>query len=205
MNESNCSADIALLGGAVEDSILMPDPLPSANLLASTGTLTRSGSSTETSSHTSANAGSKSSVSYLSSVAEETPNRSQLRSCGTLGKLHAAHSSYNIKDDMEVFSPLVDVQPVTPSLDKLWENIGGSKKDNLSANRKPPLLFPSSGRRFPFTDDGAYNHSAVDWKPSATSTQVCSFIFFFCHFFFWLKKVLWFQTNCITFFFFFAS
>ncbi|KAJ9684369.1 hypothetical protein PVL29_016710 [Vitis rotundifolia] len=180
VNESNCTPETALLGGAVEDSILMPDPLPSvtsSSLSLSTAIPAsrnpgRSGPSTETSSLTAASGGSVSSSLYLSTE-EETPLKNHLRPGGTLARLHAPRSSYNFKDDMEVFSPLVDIQPITPSLDKLWDNHEAAKKDHLPVDKKPSsLLFPSSSRRFPFVDDGATEHPIFDWKSSSTSRQV---------------------------------
>lgn len=180
VNENNCTPETALLGGAIEDSILMPDPLPSvtssslslSTIMPASRNPGRSGPSTETSSLTATIGGSVSSSLYLSTE-EETPLRNHLRPGGTLGRLHAPRSSYNFKDDMEVFSPLVDIQPITPSLDKLWDNHEPAKKDHLSVEKKPSsLLFPSSSRRFPFADDGATDHPIFDWKSTSTSRQV---------------------------------
>ncbi|OMO53388.1 hypothetical protein COLO4_36753 [Corchorus olitorius] len=114
----------------------MPDPLPSVT---------------------------SSSLSQSTSISgsQETPHRWLLWPGGTLSRLHAPRSTYNFKDDMEVFSPLVDVQPITPSLDKFWNDNDGSKKPS-------PLLFPSS-RRFAFADDGASDHPIFDWKSSSTT------------------------------------
>lgn len=175
VNESTCTAETALLGNAVEDSILMPDPLPSTTsssvslpTAVSGSRLGRSGLGTEASSFT---LGSMSSTLNLSSV-EETPQRNHLRPGGTLSRLHAPRTSYNPKDDMEVFSPLVDVQPITP-LDKLWDDHEGSKKDHLRIDKKPSShIFPSSSRRFPFAEDGPNDHPIFDWKASSTSRQV---------------------------------
>ncbi|KAF2318913.1 hypothetical protein GH714_011633 [Hevea brasiliensis] len=141
VNGSTCTAETALLGGAVEDSILMPDPLPSvtsssvslSTAVLSSRNLGRSGLSVGASSLPSTNSGSASS---MPSFAEETPHRSHLWPSGTLARLHAPRTIYNFKDDMEVFSPLVDVQPITPSLDKLWDDHEGTKKDNLSIDKK---------------------------------------------------------------------
>ncbi|KAJ0045263.1 hypothetical protein Pint_06386 [Pistacia integerrima] len=125
-------------GGAAEDSILMPDPLPSVtstSLSLSTAVpgsrlIGRSGTTAEASLLSVNSSGSVSSTFSFSST-EETPQRGHLRAGGPLARLHAPRSSYNFKDDMEVFSPLVDVQPITPSLDKLWDNHEGLKKDHL--------------------------------------------------------------------------
>ncbi|XP_028059672.1 uncharacterized protein LOC114263355 isoform X6 [Camellia sinensis] len=73
---------------------------------------------------------------------------------------------------MKVFSPLVEVQPITPSLDKLWDQHEGAKKDHLRVDKKPSLLFPSSNRRFPLSKEGGgSDHPIFDWKPSSTSKQ----------------------------------
>lgn len=176
VNEINCTADTALLGGASEDSVLMPDPLPSvtssgpSNAAPSSRNAGRSGPFPEAPS-LATSGGSISSMLYSSS-AEETPHRNHLWSGGKLSRLQAPRSSYNFKDDMEVFSPLVEVQPITPSLDKLWDDLEGAKKEHLPADKRPSsLLFPSSNRRFPFTEEGVSDHPISDWKSSTTSKQ----------------------------------
>lgn len=106
------------------------------------------------------------------STAEETSVRSSSLTGGTLARLHASRS-YNFKDDMEVFSPLVEVQPITPSLDKLWGDREGPKKD---LDKKPSFLYPSS-RRFALSEEVANDsHPIFDWKSNSTSKQV--FFFF---------------------------
>ncbi|KAA0041454.1 hypothetical protein IC582_004455 [Cucumis melo] len=168
VNESNCTAEVALLGGAVEDSILMPDPLPSVTT--STGPLsTTSGSRNPGRSGPTFEAALTETSSSFS-TAEETPLRSHLRSGGSLAlaRLHAPRSSYNFKDDMEVFSPLVDVQPITPSLDKLWDDHNGSKKDNPFDKKPLSMLFPSSSRRFSSIEDGTSDHPIFNWKSSSS-------------------------------------
>ena len=158
----------------------MPDPLPSvtssslslSTVVSSSRNLGRLGASMEASSLTATGSAFASSTLHTS-TAEETPHRSHLRAGGTLARLQAPRSSYNFKDDMEVFSPLVDVQPITPSLDKLWDDNEGIKKDHLLVDKRPPsLLFPSSTRRFPIADDSGNDHPIFDWKSSSTSKQV---------------------------------
>ncbi|CAK9143918.1 unnamed protein product [Ilex paraguariensis] len=175
VNENNCTSETALLGGAVEDSILMPDPLPSvtSSTLSTSTTVSgfrnpgRLGVSAELSSFPAASGGSISSTLNLS-TAEVTPIQSSIWTGGTLTRLHAPRS---YKDDMEVFSPLVEVQPITPSLDKLWDDQGGARKDH---DKKSSLLFPSS-RRFPLSDEGANDSNPIfDWKSTSTSRQLVS-------------------------------
>ncbi|XVF83766.1 hypothetical protein PTKIN_Ptkin16aG0518900 [Pterospermum kingtungense] len=176
VNESTCTAETALLGCAVEDSVLMPDPLPSmtsSSLSLSTAIsgscITGRSSPAEISSLTNSSVSVSSTLSLSSS--EETPYRLiHFWPGGTLARLHAPRSTYNFKDDMEVFSPLADVQPITPSLDKMWDDHNGTKKENLLTDKKPSsLLFPSS-RRFAFVD-GASDLPILDWKSSSMSRQ----------------------------------
>ncbi|KAK6942403.1 WD40 repeat, partial [Dillenia turbinata] len=179
VNESNCTPETVLLGGAVEDSILMPDPLPSvtssslsvSTAIPSSRNKSHSGFSADASSAATTSGGSKSGPLYTS-TAEETPLRNHLWMGGTLSRLHAPRS-YNFKDDMEVFSPLVEVQPITPSLDKLWDEHEKAKKDVLSADKRPSsLLFPSSSRRFVISEERVNEHPIFDWKPGSTLKQL---------------------------------
>nr|KYP40430.1 Protein NEDD1 [Cajanus cajan] len=149
VDERNCTAETALVGDTVEDSILMPDPLPSA---------TSSNLSLSTSVSVTRNSGRLGASFDASSLTSS--------GSGTLSRLHAPRGSYNFKDDMEVFSPLVDVQPLTPSL---WDE-NGIKKDNLFADRKP-LLFPSSSRRFSNSEEGISDNPMSDWKSGSTAKQ----------------------------------
>ncbi|KAL9233077.1 hypothetical protein vseg_008116 [Gypsophila vaccaria] len=162
----NCTAEAALLGGAVDDSVLMPDPLPSVTLsnIPQTATLSgpRRSSSVETSSCTAAMGGSFTNSGFSS---EDPPRKSSLRAGGMLPRLHAIRSD-NVKDEMDVFSPLVDVQPNTPILDKLLKDPDGFKKDQAVEN-KTSFLLPSRN----FTTEGNDTHPIFDWKPSASAKQ----------------------------------
>ncbi|XP_010558102.1 PREDICTED: protein NEDD1-like isoform X2 [Tarenaya hassleriana] len=141
VNEKNCTAEVSLLGATVEDSVVIPDPLPSTTSSASQSIL-----------------GPRLNL----SLAEETPNRSNLWPGVPPSRLHATWASNSFKDDMEVFSPLVDVS----SVEKLWNDSEGLKKDHFVVDKKPSsLLYSSSSRRFPFGDEG------FDWKASSTSKQ----------------------------------
>lgn len=172
VSENNCSSETALFGNnALEDSILMPDPLPSmtsSTLALSTSLpVLRNPGRSNLSVESSTNSGSLS-----VSTSEETPHRNLMWTGGPLSRLHPARN-FNFKDDMEVFSPLVEVQPITPSLDNLWNNdIVGAKKDNhVSIDKKPSLILPSS-KRFPLSEDGGIDlHPVFDWKSTSTSRQ----------------------------------
>ncbi|GER34948.1 transducin/WD40 repeat-like superfamily protein [Striga asiatica] len=168
-NENNCTDETVLLAGDVGDSILMPDPLPSRgsssismpSILSGSRNSSRSGTPGDLYSFP---AGSASSGLSLP-TSEETPLRSSLLTGGNLARLHAPRS-YNFKDDMEVFSPLVEVQPMTPSLDKLWNDLDGGKKD---LDRKPSFLF---SRRFGLPEEGSIdNHPILDWKTNLSTKQ----------------------------------
>ncbi|KAG0464478.1 hypothetical protein HPP92_020547 [Vanilla planifolia] len=89
VNESNCTSEIALLGGASEDSILMPDPRPSV----STSSFSTVMLSTSRSSQMVSTSGSTAS---LPSTAEETPIRSSLWRGGSLAKLQAPRETVDI-------------------------------------------------------------------------------------------------------------
>ncbi|CAN4105382.1 unnamed protein product [Withania somnifera] len=171
VNEDNCTTEMALLGSAVEDSILMPDPLPAMISSSLATSVTTSGS------RATVRSGSVDSFSFPVGItgstsgtlglfpSEETPIRSSLWKGGSLARLHAPH---NFKDDMEVFSPLVEVQPITPSLDKLWDDQEGFKKD---FDKKSSLLFPSS-LRFPLpVESGNEDRPIFDWKSSSLPKQ----------------------------------
>ncbi|KAK6794076.1 hypothetical protein RDI58_007529 [Solanum bulbocastanum] len=171
VNENNCTTEMALLGSALEDSILMPDPLPAMISSSLATSMTTSGS------RTTVRSGSVDSFSFPAGItgstsgttglspSEETPIRSNLWKGGSLARLHAPR---HFKDDMEVFSPLVEVQPITPSLDKLWDDQEGFKKD---FDKKSSLLFPSS-LRFPLpVEGGNENRPIFDWKSSSLPKQ----------------------------------
>lgn len=164
VNENSCTAEIALLGGTSEDSVLMPDPLPSMAALSFP-------SATVPSFRSSLTANTNGSISATPAV-EETPQRSRLWSGGSLPKLHATRSTYNLKDDdMDVFSPLVDVQPITPSLGNWLDDRDEATKDNMPNDNKS-AVFPSSVRRFPFSEGSTDSLPISDWRSSSTSKQV---------------------------------
>lgn len=104
-------------------------------------------------------------------MTEETPLKSRLWPGGSLSKLQAHRSDYNIKDDMDVFSPLVDVQPITPSVGNWWDD-SDAKKDTAPIDKKTSEL-PASLRRFPFTESNNDPHPISDWRSSTASKQVC--------------------------------
>ncbi|GLT89098.1 hypothetical protein SLE2022_070980 [Rubroshorea leprosula] len=148
VNESTCTAETALLGAI------------------SSSRLSGRSASAELSSLTTSGTGSSSI--FNSSDIEETPQRNHIFLGGKLGRLQPPRTSYNFKDDMDVFSPIVNVEPITASL---WDDNEGAKKDHLAFDKKPSsLFFPSASRRF-LAEDGASDHPISDWKSSSASTQ----------------------------------
>lgn len=157
MNEKNYTAEMALLGGTVDDSVVIPDPLPSTTSSDSQSALVPGSRGLGTST-------------VNASLAEQTPNRNHLWPGGPLGRLHALRASDSFNDDMGVFSPIIDVS----SVEKWADSEGFNNKDHLAIDKKPSsLLFPSSSKGFPFGDDGNKEHTIFDWKSSSTSKQVC--------------------------------
>lgn len=72
---------------------------------------------------------------------------------------------------MDVFSPLVDVQPITPSLGNWWDEHDEAKKDSALADKKS-TLFSTSTRKFAFNDGNIDGHPISDWRTSSNSKQV---------------------------------
>ncbi|ESQ40512.1 hypothetical protein EUTSA_v10012734mg [Eutrema salsugineum] len=155
VNEKNCTAEMALLGGTVDDSVVIPDPLPST---------------TSSDSQSALVPGSRGAVTSTVNVsfADQTPNRTNLRQSGPLGRLHALRANDSFNDDMGVFSPIIDVS----SVEKWAESEVFNNKDHLVVDKKPSsLLFPSSSKGFPFGDDGNKEHTIFDWRSTSTSKQ----------------------------------
>lgn len=160
----NSSSEVALLGGTSEESVLMPDPLPSA-------TPTSLGSGVATTSLRSSLTANTSG--YLStsnsSTMEETPYRTRPLSGGPLSRLQAPRSNYNLKDDMDVFSPLVDVQPFTPSSGNWWDE---HESDDTKKDDKPGEKKFSATRKYSYMEGNDEPHPIADWRSSANSRQV---------------------------------
>ncbi|CAH2054065.1 unnamed protein product [Thlaspi arvense] len=148
VNERNCTPEMALFGGTVEDSGVIPDPSPSTSSLASHSTVVPGSHGVSTS------------TVNLSS-AEETPNRNHLWPGGPLSRLQAHRASDSLKDDMDIFSPIVGIHSV-----ENWSDVEGLKRDHLVLDKKTSsLTFPSSSKGgFPFGDDGNKEHPINDWK-----------------------------------------
>ncbi|EMS68148.1 Protein NEDD1 [Triticum urartu] len=167
----NSSSEVALLGGTSEDSILMPDPLPSAT----PSTFPSGAGITSLRSSLTGNTSGFLSTSK-SSTAEETPYRARPLSGGPLSKLQAPRGNFSIKDDMDVFSPLVDVQPFTPSSNSWWDEHGSdeAKKDDKSGDKKL-----SATRKFQYMEGNRCQLSLLnfvlqDGASSASSSPVPS-------------------------------
>ncbi|XP_010452509.1 PREDICTED: protein NEDD1 isoform X1 [Camelina sativa] len=149
VNEKNYTSEMALFGSTVEDSVVIPDPLPSTTPSASQSALAPGSRGV--------------SASTVSSV-EQTPNRTHLWPGGPLGRLEALRASDSFNDDMKVFSPII-------ASDEKWTDSEiFNIKDHL--DKKPSsLLYPSSSKGFPFGDDGNKEHPILDWKSSSTLKQ----------------------------------
>lgn len=154
----NSSSEVALLGGTNEESVLMPDPLPSA-------TPTGLGSGVATTSLLSLTANTSGYLSASnSSTMEETPYRTRPLTGGPLSKLQAPLSNYNLKDDMDVFSPLVDVQPFTPSSGNWWDEHGS---DDAKKDDKPGEKKFSTTRKYSYMEGNDEPHPIADWRSTA--------------------------------------
>lgn len=83
-----------------------------------------------------------------------------------------------LKDEMDVFSPLVDVQPITPSLSKWWED-GDEGKRSFKTSDKRSIDFSdlSVGRKYPLGEER--NGSDVPaWRHALNHRQVWILICF---------------------------
>lgn len=157
VNEKNLTFEGALLGGISEDSVLMPDPLPS---------VAASNVPLETALHSSYSLPTPFSGSSL-----ETPLRNRLFPGGSLSKLQAPRTNYSIKDDMDVFSPLADVQPITPSIRSQFDDHDEARKDSATVNKRS-ALYAASVRRY--VEGNMDPHPISDWTSNLTSRQVNS-------------------------------
>lgn len=173
VNEVNCSLEAALLGGTGEDSILMPDPLP-ASTNSSHGYTSMPAASARTSGRLAFSTTDSSPMGVVSpakrSPAEESQDGNHLWTNGTVSRLQTSNN-FNFKDDMEVFSPLVDVQPITPSVGGFWDNRDDLKKEGtISDNSRKPAWVPSpssSLRRYPSIEElGPESYLSFERKSS---------------------------------------
>ncbi|KAJ4883399.1 Transducin/WD40 repeat-like superfamily protein [Raphanus sativus] len=158
VNEKNCTGEMALFGGTVEDSVIIPDPLPSttpssdsqpALVPGTRGIATSTGNA---------------------SSAEQTPMRTHLRPGAPLGRLHALRASDSFNDDMmRVFSPIDAASSVEKWADSEVEL---NNKDHLIDDKMPSsFLFPSASKGFPFKQDDT---EAVAFSPFGTTTPTAS-------------------------------
>ncbi|KAG5377297.1 hypothetical protein IGI04_041893 [Brassica rapa subsp. trilocularis] len=149
VNEKNYDGEMALLGGTVDDSVIIPDPVPST---------------TPSDSQPAGSRGTATSTSNVPS-AEQTPNRT-LWPGAPPGRLHALRAIDSFNDDMRVFSPIVDVS----SAEKWADSEGFNNKDHLIDNKKP---FASSSKGFPY-GDGNKEHTKAAFSPFGTTTPTAS-------------------------------
>ena len=158
------SGESALLGNSNEDqSVIMPDPLPAGTRGRTTGGAPPTKPSTRTTSYSnqepSSTAGGPSRP--KSAGGDATPY-SSMRAWGNgpMSRLQTPRmNSFNSgKDDMEVFSPLVDVQPITPSITGYWDGRGAGDEFNkdmtaLGGDSRRTTWGTPSVRRFPNMED----------------------------------------------------
>lgn len=151
-----------MLGNTGEESVIMPDPLPASGL-GSRGrpaaTLvpvkSSSGRFPQVAQQDAAPTPLPGSLASSAAPATTRPEGSSFSSNhlwtnGSMSRLQTPHDTYTSKDDMEVFSPLVDVQPITPSLSSFYDaNDSGGSGD---ASRKVTWS-QSNIRKFPSMDE----------------------------------------------------
>ncbi|EFJ13106.1 hypothetical protein SELMODRAFT_424865 [Selaginella moellendorffii] len=113
VNEKSWTMEMALLGPGRDDPVIMPDPLPPS--------IGRGRSKTEAMPLRNAGRSSLGSEGAIlrPPTGEETPSNYLLTN-GNVSRLQISRNDF-MRDDMEVFSPLVDVQPIMPSATKNWD------------------------------------------------------------------------------------
>ncbi|KAG0617642.1 hypothetical protein M758_4G004200 [Ceratodon purpureus] len=160
------SGEFALLGDSNEESVIMPDPLPAGTRGRTTTAAPLTKPSSRTSSFSnqepSSVAGGPSVNSRPKSAGGDVTPHSSMRAWGNgpISRLQTPRiNSFNSGiDDMEVFSPLVDVQPITPSITGYWDGGGAGDEFNrdmaaLGADSRKTTWATPSVRRFPNIED----------------------------------------------------
>jgi protein NEDD1 len=207
---SNCSLEVALLGTSSEDSVIMPDPLPASGL-GTRGRIPAAVGSTKPSTWASSLPNNDNPTNRIgasgiggSSVAggittrpksaggDITPfSSSRIWANGPISRLQTPRTTsfYNGIDDMEVFSPLVDVQPITPSISSFWDRetsgiesagentaVGGD-----SSSRRSTFGSPASAalRRFPSIEDMEKEQRRLSLGSSQVIGLLNAALFFF--------------------------
>ncbi|GLJ42580.1 hypothetical protein SUGI_0882670 [Cryptomeria japonica] len=195
VDKTNCTDEAALLGHSGEDSILMPDPLPtSASLPHLNTSMTQPtyisgqiGTATGNGSPISIRGISAASHNLHPSSGEQTPCGNHLRVSGIMSRLYASHNDFTFKDDMSVFSPLVDVQPISSlSMDncgdmdkqsvvdethkKLWTPLpsGDSRRSNLIEEMKFEASLNFENKPVSKKDDTLSRYSSL-WQDTPLS------------------------------------
>lgn len=128
------SAESALLGNSNEESVIMPDPLPAGTRGRTTTGAPPSKPNNRTSSFSNQEPPGAGGPSRPKSAGGDVTPYSSMRAWGNgpISRLQTPRTnSFNSgKDDMEVFSPLVDVQPITPSISGYWDGGGAGDEFN---------------------------------------------------------------------------
>jgi protein NEDD1 len=156
--EATCTKEAALLGTTGEESAIMPDPLPASGL-GSRGRPTSTSLPMKASSGRYPQLAQDSVPGPLPGASAGAPTTRQegsgfssnhLSMNGSISRLQTPHDSYGEQDDMEVFSPLVDVQPITPSLSSFYESSNEKSGGDGSAS---VTWSQSNIRKFPNMED----------------------------------------------------
>lgn len=149
------SGESALLGNSNEESVIMPDPLPAGTR----GRTSTGAASSKPSNRTNQDAAGGGGPPRPKSAGGDVTPLSSMRAWGNgpISRLQTPRTnSFNSgKDDMEVFSPLVDVQPITPSISGYWDGGGTGDEFNKDMaalggdNRRTSTWGTPSVRQFP--------------------------------------------------------
>lgn len=178
VNEANCTLDAALLGSVTtEDSVLMPDPLPPP-VSGTRGRIPASALGSRSAARNGEDGGATGTSSNLGRLSDGT-RMGQMWTNGSVTRLQTPRSAYGADDDMEVFSPLVEVQPITPSLSNTWDENYDFRRDLSSGNMTKTASWgqgsPNSVKKFPNLEDlrdESRQHSAQkDGSPSSPATS----------------------------------
>ncbi|KAL3685611.1 hypothetical protein R1sor_003633 [Riccia sorocarpa] len=189
--EATASKEAALLGntGNSEESAIMPDPLPASGNTRSraasmsslpgrsaSGRLIYTGQDTGVGSSTSSTSVSTNGPTTRSEGSSFST--SNMWTNGSMSRLHS-HTphrfNYSTKDDMEVFSPLVDVQPITPSLSSYYDGTDEYKKEAGAGDASRKASWSQAGiRKFPNIEEKDLSRLSIERRTSLSQEDAQS-------------------------------